>query len=266
MSARLAGLYRYPLKSAAGERLEQAGVDALGLVGDRRWMLVDPASGRCLTQRDLPQVTRLSPRWLPDRLLLADGEAALEVPFPPRGQARPVDIWESRLSALDAGDDAARWLAERLGRACRLVALPEGAGIPIDPRHARPGEATAFTDGYPFLLTNRASLDDLSGRVGRPLAMRRFRPNLVVEGGAAYAEDGWRRLRIGEVRFRVACPCVRCVVVNLDPEGGERSADREPLATLARYRRGEGGVLFGVNLVAEGPGRIAAGMAIEILD
>jgi uncharacterized protein YcbX len=117
-----------------------------------------------------------------------------------------------------------------------------------------------------LLLIGQASLDDLSARVGRPLEMLRFRPNLVIEGAAPYAEDSWKRIRIGELEFRVAKGCSRCIMTTLDPQSGVRSADREPLATLQGYRQRDGGVFFGQNLIADGMGTLALNMPVEVLD
>jgi len=124
----------------------------------------------------------------------------------------------------------------------------------------------AFADGFPLLLIGQGSLDDLCARVGRPLEMLRFRPNLVVEGAAPYAEDGWKRIRIGSLEFRVVKGCSRCIMTTLDPQSGERSADREPLATLRGYRQRDGEVYFGQNLIACGTGQLALGMPVEVLN
>ena len=96
--------------------------------------------------------------------------------------------------------------------------------------------------------------------------MLRFRPNLVIDGSAPYAEDSWRRIRIGGVEFRVAKGCTRCILTTIDPQTGERSADREPLTTLKTYREREGEVCFGQNLINQGAGRLQVGMSVEVLE
>lgn len=96
--------------------------------------------------------------------------------------------------------------------------------------------------------------------------MLRFRPNLVVEGSAAFAEDDWKRVRIGDVEFRVVKPCSRCILTTIDPQTGERSADREPLATLQKYRAQADGAMFGQNLVNDGNGRLQVGMAVTVIE
>jgi uncharacterized protein YcbX len=265
----LAALYRYPLKSAIGEPLERAWVDGLGVRGDRRWMLVEADSGRFLTQRVLPQMTQLLARWQGAQglRLRAPGMPDLDVPVPPAGAVlRQVSIWKDQPSAADAGDPAAEWLSQWLGRACRLVYLPPERARQVDLNYAEAGQRVALADGFPLLLIGQGSLDDLSARVGRPLEMRRFRPNLVIAGSDPYAEDGWRRLRIGELILRPVKPCTRCIITTLDPDSGERSADQEPLATLARYRKSDKGVMFGQNLLVEGQGWLEVGMPVELLE
>jgi len=264
----VSALYRYPLKSAIGEPLPALELDALGVAGDRRWMLVEEDSGRFLTQRALPQMAHLLARWneTGGLRLSAPGLPDLDVPRPGSDAAwRGVVIWKDALQAPDAGDTAAEWLSRFIGKRCRLVYMPTERGRLIAGALAS-SEKVAFPDGFPLLLIGQASLDDLQARVGRPLEMRRFRPNLVIEGASAFAEDGWKRIRIGGQVFRVAGGCSRCILTTIDPDLGERSPDREPLTTLKTYREREGQVYFGQNLVHEGPGRLEVGMAVEILD
>jgi len=267
-SMHLSSLYRFPLKSAAGESLQRCASDSLGLLGDRRWMVVAAGTGRFLTQRVLPRMALLQAHWQGDTALklAAPGMPELLVRVPDDKTMRCVQVWSANPVVPDAGETAAVWLSDFLGQACRLVYLPEDDGIQVDLDYARLGERTAFSDGFPFLLIGQASLDDLARRVGRPLEMLRFRPNLVVSGAEPYAEDGWKRIRIGQLTFRVVKPCSRCVIPTLDPASGERAPDREPLNTLLSYRKGPGGVFFGQNLIAEGRGELEVGMPVERLE
>jgi len=267
-SMHLSSLYRFPLKSAAGESLQRCASDSLGLLGDRRWMVVAAGTGRFLTQRVLPRMALLQAHWQGDTALklAAPGMPELLVRVPDDKTMRCVQVWSANPVVPDAGETAAAWLSDFLGQACRLVYLPEDDGIQVDLDYARLGERTAFSDGFPFLLIGQASLDDLARRVGRPLEMLRFRPNLVVSGAEPYAEDGWKRIRIGQLTFRVVKPCSRCVIPTLDPATGERAPDREPLNTLLSYRKGPGGVFFGQNLIAEGRGELELGMPVERLE
>jgi uncharacterized protein YcbX len=268
----LSELYRYPIKSCAGERLAEAELDALGVHGDRRWMVVDEQTGRFLTQRLLTQLTQLRARWQGEELLhiSAPGMPEIEVAVPAEAEnLRGVTIWRDTLEVPDAGDQAAKWFSDWLQRPCRLVQVPATRArhvVSTYPEFAQADDRVAFADGFPLLLIGQASLDDLSRRVGRPLSMLRFRPNLVVTGAEPYAEDSWKRIRIGEMEFRVAKGCSRCIMTTLDPETGERSEDREPLTTLMTYRKREDGVYFGQNLVPVGSGRLLPGMNVEVLE
>uniref|UniRef100_UPI001A9DDFD1 MOSC domain-containing protein n=1 Tax=Pseudomonas sp. 100_A TaxID=2813571 RepID=UPI001A9DDFD1 len=127
-------------------------------------------------------------------------------------------------------------------------------------------DRAAFPDGFPLLLIGQSSLDELNHRIGRPMEMLRFRPNLVVKGAQPFAEDGWKRIRIGTLVFRVLKPSVRCIFTTLDPATGERSLDREPLTTLKTFREGDGDILFGQNLAADGAGWLEVGMQVEVLE
>lgn len=248
--------------------MTETSVDGLGLQGDRRWMVVDAASGRFITQRLLPQMTQVQAQWQGAGLLLSmPGQIDLWVSVPDQqALIRTVNIWRDTLQVPDAGDAAAAWLSQALGRACRLVQVPDARARQVDMAYAEAGEHVAFADGFPLLLIGQASLDDLSARVGRTLEMLRFRPNLVVTGAEPYAEDGWRRIRIGELELRVVKGCSRCIMTTLDPLTGERSADREPLATLQSYRERDGQVYFGQNLIPCGTGQLQLGMPVAVLE
>lgn len=266
----LSELYRYPVKSTAYEALESVNLDALGLEGDRRWMVVEASNGRFLTQRLLPQMGRIEARWQEGFAALrlrAPGMDDLLVNVPGRDEnLRGVLIWRDVLQVPDAGDAAAQWLSAFLGRDVRLVQMPEQRARQVDTAYAEPGEHVHFADGFPLLLIGQGSLDDLSAKVGRPLEMLRFRPNLVVTGAEPFAEDGWKRIRIGDVTFKVAKPCSRCILTTIDPHTGERDATREPLATLLGYRNVNGEAMFGQNLLAENRGELKLGMPVEVLE
>ena len=265
----LSALYRYPLKSARGQALQSSTLGSLGVSGDRRWMLVERDNGRFLTQRAYPQMSQLTALHgeQGDLTLEASGRPALNVAVPQADcDLRGVTIWRDTFRVPDAGDAAAQWLSEFIGKDVRLVYVPEARTRFLPGGYGRVDDRVAFADGFPLLLIGQGSLDDLVHKVGRPLEMQRFRPNLVVEGAEAFAEDGWKRIRIGEMEFRVLKPCERCILTTIDPQTGERSEDREPLTTLKTYRQKEGDVLFGQNLVADGSGVLEVGMPVTVLE
>ncbi|WP_339531866.1 MOSC domain-containing protein [Pseudomonas mucidolens] len=266
---RLSALYRYPLKSGRGETLQHIGLDKLGLNGDRRWMLVDEASGRFLSQRAVARMSQLSALCNADGglTLSASGIPAMDVPLPGvDAQLRGVTLWRDTFRVPDAGDAAAAWVSDFIGKPTRLVHLPLERARATAAGYGKDEDQVAFADGFPLLLIGQASLDDVSQRIGRPMEMLRFRPNLVVEGGDAFAEDSWKRVRIGDVEFRVVKPCSRCILTTLDPQTGARSDDREPLTTLKTYRERDGDILFGQNLVNDGAGHLEVGMPVTVLE
>ena len=262
---RLSGIYRYLVKSLAGESLEQVPVDDFGLQMDRRWMLVDN-EGVFLSQRELPRMALIKPRLTPEGLLLqAPEKSDLAVMQPPIESERvKVKVWNDRCAAQLVDPQADAWLSDYLGRTCRLVYMPDESVRRVDQRYARPEDRAAFSDGFPLLLISQASLDDLNSRLGEPLPMSRFRPNLVVEGCTPYAEDEWKKIRIGELSLRVVKPCSRCKITTVDPYTSETGA--EPLKTLAGYRRRGKQVYFGQNLIHDAPAELALDMPVEVLE
>lgn len=253
----------YPVKSAAGIPLAEARLDRFGIADDRRWMVVDDA-GVFITQREEPRLALIRPALDEDGLELGSpGGAPLRVSRGTDGPPRLVRIWRDTVAAADCGEAPARWLSALLERPVRLVFLPESCVRPLDPTYGA-GRRIAFPDGFPLLLIGTASLDDLNRRLAAPVPMNRFRPNVVVTTTEPFAEDRWRRIRIGGVCFQVAKPCERCTIPAVDQATAEQG--KEPLTTLATYRRRDGKVFFGQNLVHEANGRIVRGDEVTMLE
>ena len=269
----LAGLFLYPVKSLGGFAVSSATVDALGLVGDRRFLVIDE-SGRFLTQRALPRMALIATALSPDTLTLSTATTgAISVPraSDPSAPLRTVSVWKSEnLLAEDCGDAPAAFLSDFLGTRCRLVRSGEKFLRPVLKPAALAGDIVSFPDTVPFLVISEASLADLNDRLvargEEVLPMNRFRPNFVITGCDAFAEDTWPRLRIGEIVFRAGGPCVRCPITTTDQLTAERG--KEPLRTLASYRRNANSstdVNFGQNLIHETKsGTLRLGDAVEI--
>ena len=259
----LSAITIYPVKSGAGIALPSVLLDRFGPVGDRRWMLVDE-SGRFVSQREEAGLARLAAVPDEDGLVLRLGTDACAVSIPAQDRTVEVQVWEDRVRAVDAGDSAAAWLTARLGRTLRLVYMPEASHRYVDGRYAANGETVSFADGFPLLLVSESALDHLNEKLSSPVGLDRFRPNLVVSGCEPHAEDGWRKIRIGDLEFDVAKPCARCVVPSIDQQTGEK--DSEILRALAGYRRGEDRqVTFGQNLLYRQTGRLTVGDLVEVL-
>lgn len=258
----LSGLTTYPIKSAAGISLNQAQVTDRGLLHDRRWMVCD-LNGTFLTQRKFPKMALI--RVAVDDTLhlnILGADSALELPLlAPDTDEITVDVWGDSCLARPMGHNAAQWLSNFLGVDCQLVYMPGMTHRPVD--HGRFEAPNSFSDAYPFLLISEASLADLNGRLEQPVPMNRFRPNLVIKGCDAFAEDTWRQIKIGNIVFDVAKACSRCSVPGVEQTTGEQG--KEPLKTLATYRRWEHAIWFGQNLIAQSEGTLNVGDTVEIL-
>jgi uncharacterized protein YcbX len=261
----VSGLFIYPIKSCGGTGVERATLDAKGFVDDRRFMIVDDA-GCFLTQRELPRLALIAPRTDADTLsLTAPGMTPVSISIVRGPGNQTVTVWDDTCSAIDQGDAASAWLSAFLDTRCRLVRLADDTVRRIDPTYATsPEDEVSFADAYPLLLIGEASLADLNGRLDTPLPMNRFRPNVVVSGSAPYAEDTWRSIEIGDVRAQVVKPCVRCVTTTVDQATGDRG--KEPLRTLATYRKGPRGVMFGQNVIHTTAGTINVGDDLRVID
>ena len=240
----------------------EATVEMRGLQYDRRWMVVDPG-GEAITQRTCPKLALVQVRVVDEGLVLAGrGMPDLRVRVPGANTVEwPTIIWDAIVLSQTAEPEANEWFTEYLGRPCQLVYMPDGSERRIDPTFGK--GIVAFSDGYPLHLTSAASLDDLNSRMSEAIPMTRFRPNVVIEGGKAYEEDAWRRIRIGDVYFKVVKPCSRCKVTTVDQDTTVRS--KEPLRTMARFRKRGSKVYFGQNLIPERLGIIRVGDSVEIL-
>lgn len=270
----LSALFIYPVKSLRGCSISACGIDSLGLVGDRRFMVVDE-TGRFLTQRVMPKMALIDTALSSSALTLSfAGQGSVSVTKTTEADAyiRDVRVWSSKgLAADDCGNAAADWLSSILGTACRLVRIGDRFRRVVIHSGTETDDLVSFADAYPFLILGESSLADLNDRLvaqgGDPLSVSRFRPNLVFSGGDAFAEDHWNRFRVGKLIFRTGGPCARCTVTTIDPETSERSP--EPLRTLATYRRNPANrseISFGQNLVHETKsGMLCVGDRIETL-
>ena len=261
------------MKAARAVDLDESVVEPWGLMGDRRWLLVDE-DGRFMSQREEPSLARVVVTCGPGMIsVLADGFPGfpgLQVAAPDAGDGAnllKVTVWGSTVLAAAAGPEGDAWFSAYLGRPVRLVYLDDPTRRPVDPEYGRDGDVVSFADGYPLLLTSSASLDELGRWLTEdgepPVPMTRFRPSAVVTGASPWAEDHWCRIRIGAVEFRVVKPCGRCVVTTTDQITGEVGS--QPLKMLGRRRQFGKQLVFGQNMIPDGPGVIRVGDPVEIL-
>ncbi|SEG32805.1 hypothetical protein SAMN05444920_102598 [Nonomuraea solani] len=270
---KLGSIHFYPVKSTAGHEVAAAEVEPWGLAGDRRYLVVGER-GTLLTARDEPRLLACVARLDGDELTLT-GPHAPPLRVVPGTVRSEVSVWRTPVELTDCGDAAAEWLSGLVGQRARLKWLDDPARRPVDPAYGRAGDRVSLADGYPLLLTTTASLARLNDWIvetalergeepPKPLPMHRFRPNVVIDGaGTPFAEDEWKRLRVGEVEFRVTKGCDRCVLTTIDTATYQKG--KEPIRTLARHRRRDGKVWFGINLIPDGRGRIVQGDPVTIL-
>jgi uncharacterized protein YcbX len=265
MSITLSSLIYYPIKACRGFEVESAQVERMGLQADRHMMVVTP-EGECLTQREYPKLALVLPQ-------LEDGALTLSAPemdvlshvVQKTGEIRRVNIWKSTgVEAIDQGELVAGWFSDWLGTAVRLVHIAEGYKRLVNESYAiNADDHTGFADGYPILIISEESLQELNEKLDTPVPMNRFRPNLVIKGCEPSAEDTWNKIKIGDVELALVKPCARCVVTTIDKVTLEQS--KEPLKTLAKYRKHELGAIFGQNVIPLNVGRLQLGMNVEVL-
>jgi len=252
----LSRLYIYPVKSLKGIALDEALVERRGLQYDRRWMLVDETD-TFITQRDHPRMAIISLALDKDGLRAsAEGMEDLLIPYTPQEpELRTVTVWKSVCQAQTVAAHIDEWLSRFLQTPCRLVYMPDETRREVNPLFAINQDIVSFADGYPFMLIGEASLDELNGRLSNaPVPVNRFRPNFVLKGTNAFAEDEWKEIQIGDTLFYLVKPCERCQITTIDQERGVRTGP-EPLRQLSTYRTLDQKVLFGQYLIAQTLGK-----------
>ncbi|MDR5800146.1 MOSC N-terminal beta barrel domain-containing protein [Caballeronia sp. LZ001] len=265
----ISALFVYPVKSCGAIALDCVQLAVHGFPWDRHWMVIDE-NGRFVSQREFPAMARIVPTLTADALVLNSPDTAepLEVPLArAKDPARvAVNVWRDHFEALDEGVTAARWFSARLGVPVRLVRFADDVTRLASKTWTRDADApTQFADGFPLLVTNHASLDDLNARLeakGAPrVPMNRFRPNVVLSGLDAFEEDFIDTISVDGIVLRMVKPCARCPITTVDQTHGVRDAQwpNEPLDVMMGWRanaRVDGGLTFGQNAIAlDGAGR-----------
>jgi uncharacterized protein len=254
----------YPIKACAGTDIREGSMDGRGLRYDRRWMLINP-QGSDLHQFDHPRLSSVVVSLNEDSLLIqAPNMSPLQIPLQPQHSTPLVVYWfRGTCEALPASDLADAWFQDFLHVPCKLVFMPEIAQHPVEPGYEINHNLAAFTS-FHYHLLGEGSLHDLNQRLATPVSLECFRPNLVISGAPAYAEDTWRTLRINQHLFHVVKPCDRCAIIIVDPIKGIMTG-KEPLATLARYRTVNQKVLFGQYLLSNETGTLHVGDPVQVL-
>ncbi len=277
---KITGIFIHPIKSCQRIELNEGSVTPKGFLGDREFMLVDK-NYKFMTQRQHPKLATIQIQLVEGKLILSVNSGTVEpYELTPQltGYLLKVQIWRDQTTAIDQGDEVAAWfqtvLQLSLDQPCRLVR--QSAEYPrfVNPDYAvQKTDHVSFADGYPFLLTNTASLAELNQRIEAndsdqkiEIPMIRFRPNLVVETDQPFLEDSWKRIKIGEIELAVVKPCDRCTITTTNQSTGERNPFTEPLKTLSTFRRQPEGIMFGQNLIPQNTGMIRINDQVQVLE
>jgi len=264
-------LHIYPVKSTRGLDIRYAEVRARGLRGDRRWMIVDE-HGNFITQRDKAKLAQVKIKMAGDGLKLTiPNQAPIIVAMPDGIERMQTKVWKSKVNAAKSNGEADQALSTFLNKPVALVNMDDDAERFSSEKYAEPGTPVSFADGYPLLITNSASLNALNKHIVAAsedaVPMKRFRPNIVIEGDEAWTEDRWQQIKIGDVVLDLVKPCTRCVTTTIDQVTGVKQS-KEPLRTLRARRLSKDpdmpGVLFGWNAVPRTLGRIGVGDKVSI--
>lgn len=265
MSVSVSSLFIYPVKSLGPVVLDSVQIGAFGPYMDRRFMLVDE-SGKFYTQRQDARLSQFKVELQPDSLkVIAPDDEMCAIPFADIA-AKPclaVQVWDDTVLACVLPAEVDAWFSRKLGKNLRLVFIPDDAQRQVDLQYARTGDVTSFNDGFPALLLSEASVAALQADAGFALSPLRFRPNILISGCDAFAEDGWRQIKVGEVLFDVVKPCSRCVIPTIDPATGLRQS--EVMAALLKQRKKDNKVYLGQNLIQRSQGIVRLGDKVEII-
>lgn len=267
MSIKIKSLHIYPIKSLGGIELSQTKVERRGLQHDRRWMLIDE-SGRFISQREYHSLALLQPSIEGEFLNIEDRSGRMD-PLKismeePQTEPIKVTIWDDECLAKPLGESISQWFSAFMNKSVRLVYMHKGSQRIADQRYApQPDDVVSFADGYPMLVISQESLDLLSKKVGAEIPMNRFRPNMVLTGLEPHGEDTLAEVSINGLKLYGVKPCARCVMTTIDQQTAEKG--KEPLKTLASYRKTGAKILFGENFIPEIEGQITVGDSVEVL-
>lgn len=247
---RVTYLFVYPIKSLRGISQEVAPVTPFGLRHDRRFMLVRP-DGTFITQRLYPELTVFDVEMSADRVVVTHPDRS-SICIPVRGEGVAnirASVWDDSVDAFVGFPEADSFFSDHMREPLRLAWMPETTHRQTDLTYSQEGDRVSFADGYPILLVGQASMDDLNTRLEIPLPVNRFRPNIVVEGCDPWSEESWTHVEMPGAALRLVKKCDRCVVTTTDQRSGERL--KEPLATLATFRKEGNKVWFGMNCIPD---------------
>lgn len=252
-------LYIYPIKSLAGIAVQTAKAEEMGFENDRRWMLIDE-NNEFITQREHPKLSQFYPQIKDDKIEILHQNTTHEF-FIDENLDEPIfsKVWDDESKVVEVNKATSSWFSEAIGFPCKLVKIINKGDRKHSSSRINQTLNVSLADGYPYLLTGSASLDNLNEKLKEKITIQRFRPNIVISSTVAHEEDFFDTFQIGEVKFKNVKPSGRCIMINNNPETAKVS--KEPLKTLSTYRTSNNLVYFGTNIFCLNEGTIAVGDA-----
>jgi len=250
-------LYIYPIKSLAGIAVHSVRAQEMGFENDRRWMLIDEEN-QFITQRKYPILSQFYPEIKKNTIEISFKSLVHEfIIDESAGKSILSKVWDDETMVFEVNKATSKWFSEALGFNCKLVKIENKGARKHFSNKLNARLNVSLADGYPYLLIGSKSLDLLNEKLDEKITIQRFRPNIVVETKLAHEEDFFDSFLIGNVQFKNAKPCGRCIMINNDPKNGV--VKKEPLNTLSQYRKKENSVLFGSNCIALNEGIVYVG-------
>ena len=250
-------LYIYPIKSLAGIPVQSAKAEEMGFENDRRWMLIDEEN-QFITQREHPILSQFYPKLKEGKMEILHLDATHEFSIR-ESLGIPIfsKVWDDESKVVEVNKETSKWFSEALGFACKLVKIVNKGDRKHLSSKLDQTLNVSLADGYPYLLIGSESFDFLNEKLEEKITIQRFRPNIVINSELPHEEDSLDTFQIGNVKFKNAKPCGRCIIVNTDPMTGIML--KEPLKTLSTYRNVNNSVLFGTNIMCLNEGIITVG-------
>lgn len=250
-------IYIYPIKSLAGISCQHAFAEEMGFENDRRWMLIN-AENLHITQREYPVLSQFYPQISAGKITITFENNTHEFSISEHlDQPIETKVWEDKSEVVEVNTTTSEWFSKQLGFACKLVKIIKIGDRKHESSRLKETFNVSLADGYPYLLIGTKSLDFLNEKLEDKITILRFRPNIVISSKVPHEEDSFHTFKIGEVDFKNAKPCGRCIMVNNDPQKG--IIKKEPLKTLSKYRKVDNSVFFGTNIVSLSGGLIKVG-------
>ena len=253
---KVAALNYYPIKSCGGIEANEVTFTELGIEHDREWMLVGK-NGQFLSRRTHPGLAIVQTRIENETLFVEApymGRLAVPLEQDESAEVIGVDLFKKHGTGTVVGAEANDYFSVYLDKDVRLIQVKQPRQIKPECRVDGASEVTGFADGYQMSLTSTLSLEALNRVLENPVAMSRFRPNIVVEGARAYDEDYWREFQIGKLAAHVVRANAKCPIPNIDQNVGVLTKHRPVTEALRATRQGvdpvndSTGEFFGVYL------------------